>query len=949
MKRFSSLTRWRLMLMVCLGALLMPLSAQAFIGILNRFIPLPGTDPVAWDQRQQSWKTQSSQHFVLHYPAGFEAQAEHALRLAEQVHEDLLPFFGQAPAKPTVMVLEDDVDYSNGWATPVPYAQIRLFASPPDAVGGLETYDDWLHLLIRHEYVHILHMEMSSGLPDKARSVLGRHVLTFPHAMTPSFMLEGLAVYLETNPERGYGRLQGSLYAMQMREEVAAGQLASLSQVVVPNRDWPRNKAYLYGAFFIEFLVQRYGEDKLREVLKRYSRRPIPYLSLNSDFKRVYRHSLGALWPVFLEHMKQRFAPPESMPSEAMELPAAPWSLQMTQAAQDSVYSVESNGEDAQAIWRYRWLAGNVEKTRIRDVKGVQYLDVSPQGQLAYVRLLALGNLRVEGDIYYLDASGSETRLTQGLRARRVQWFPDGQSLLVSRIQAGHSELLRVSMSGDITPIWRGGYGDVVGEMDLSADGQQLVASLKRAGEQWNLARFDLTTRQWHRLTQTRAIENAPVWLNDHQILFSADYGGTYNLYRYTLGSDRLEAWTQESSGAFRPTWLPGRLVYQRYTADGYQLVTRTTERMPLAERSLADVSGPIGFEPVVEKPSQLSVPNGYQPWPSLSPTAWYPAYYSDEYQSLWEVAVPGSDALGRHAYILKLGRDRRQETTPFSVFYRYDNRWSFFGARSYAYKDNAEGHLQQAKRDQLQIERRYLGRWFEDRLNLHLGLSHLWEKHTRSDHEPWPGGSLERKMLAGMALEWSDLEAFLYVPGIGRGTHWDWVTERYLRGEFDGIQSQFRGQHLFDLPGRTRLGVSVQAGWAQDSADRFELGGLTVNSLLFGRHDVALSGYGGGVQQGHRYVRQRATLSHWLGNLERNWRLSPLGLGAFSSTLFVENGAAWEQGATPKWLASLGVELHAEVILGYNLTLPVTLMLAQGLDDRRGNKSIGLVLGYRY
>ncbi|MDN3685764.1 hypothetical protein QW180_28150 [Vibrio sinaloensis] len=46
----------------------------------------------------------------------------------------------------------------------------------------------------------------------------------YPHALTPSMMLEGLAVYLETNEKLGYGRLQGSSYAMQMRMEVASGE-----------------------------------------------------------------------------------------------------------------------------------------------------------------------------------------------------------------------------------------------------------------------------------------------------------------------------------------------------------------------------------------------------------------------------------------------------------------------------------------------------------------------------------------------------------------------------------------------------------------------------------------------------------------------------------------------------------------------------------------------------
>ena len=942
--------------------LFLPLSAHAFIGILNVFVPLPGADPVAWNDADQRWLTRSSEHFTLHYPTGLETQAQHALDIAEQVHQDLVPFFGQAPKSPTVMVLEDDVDYSNGWATPLPYAQIRLFASPPDRVGGLETYDDWLHLLIRHEYVHILHMEMGSGLPAKARSVLGRHVLTFPHAMTPSFFLEGLAVYLETNPDKGYGRLQGTLYEMQMREEVASGQLASLNQVLVPNRDWPRNKAYLYGAFFIEYLVREYGEEKLQLLLTRYSERVVPYISLNSTFHRVYHRYLTHLWRLFLMDMQHRFQAEistlQSNASSSQPLPAAPWYLQETQAHGEALYALESNGEDSQAFWRYHWRDGaaeQVEKTHLFDVQNARYFDVSSQGSLAYIRLLAHADLRVEGDIFLRDTSGDEHRLTHGLRARRLQWLPDERGFsglggfVVSRIHAGHSELVQVNMSGVVTPIWRGDYGDVIGDIDVSPDGSRLVASFKRSGETWNLAIFDLQQHVWRAVTSTRAIENAPVWLNAQHILFSADYDGVYNLYRYDLETDAVEQWTQESTGAFRPQKLSQRLIYQRYTANGYQLVAADGQ---FSQRvSASEWSGSVTFDPVTDEQAVLSTEDAYQPWSSLRPTAWYPAYYSDLYQSIIEVAIPGVDALGRHYYVLKVGHDLNHNTTPASVEYRYDNRWGLLASRSYEYDDviGGLGDDQRMRHDQLILERRYLGHWMDDQLALHAGFSVEREVFERSAGQPWYDGSPKHKALAGLALEWTDLEAYLYVPGLGRGTHWDLVAETMTAGDFEGPLLQARGQTILDLPGRSKISLSLQTGMADTYVDRFELGGLAGDIALFGRDSVMLPGYGTRAQRGHLYTTQRVTFSHWLGNRERNWRLLPLGLGAFSGTVFVENGAAWDWQERPDWLTSVGLELHSEIILGYNWNVPLTLMVAKGLDDEQGLTSVGLSAGYRY
>lgn len=98
--------------------------------------------------------------------------------------------------------------------------------------------------------------------------------------MTPSFMLEGLAVYQETNQAAGYGRLQGTGYDMQMRMEVASGEVKSLNQVAVASREWPLGYNYLYGAYFVQYLADTYGDEKVGEFLTSYSRKVIPFFCL---------------------------------------------------------------------------------------------------------------------------------------------------------------------------------------------------------------------------------------------------------------------------------------------------------------------------------------------------------------------------------------------------------------------------------------------------------------------------------------------------------------------------------------------------------------------------------------------------------------------------------------------------------------------------------------------
>ncbi len=948
----------RLPWVLCLIVLGMGSVTHAFIGPLSTLVPLPGAEPVAWGKEGQSWKTRTSPHFELHFPMGFESQAERALGIAEQVHQDLVPFFGSEPASRTRMVLVDDVDYSNGWATPLPYPQIRLFASPPDDVTGLENYDDWLHMLIRHEYVHILHMEMASGLVSKSRYVFGRMSLTFPHALTPSFLLEGLAVYLETSHDKGYGRLQGTLYDMQMREEVASGNLASLNQVMVPNRDWPRNKAYLYGAFFIDFLVKQYGQDRLQYFLKSYSRSLIPYVGLNGHFRRAFGASLSAQWRMFLYGLEQHYQPRidalDAVSTASSALPSVPWSQQPVRAVGDRLISLESNGDDVQSIWEYRWPASSTEpeRNKLREVRNVRDLAVSQRGTLAYVRLLATADRRIQGDIYVVDDRGNDQRLTHQLRARRVQWLPDETGLIATRISGGISELLLVNLEGEVASLWRGEYGSVIGGFDLSADGDRIVASLKRPGQAWNLEQFDRTQRRWVALTRTRSLEHSPTWLDQNRVLYSADYDGVYDLYVLTTATGLIERWTQENTGAFRPQWVNGRLVYQRYTADGYQLVEVNAPNT-LERTNIASLSGAMNYPPVVVEDVSQSEDTDYQPWSSLLPTAWYPYYYWDSYQNVIMAQIPGVDALGKHFYLLSVGRDNRNNAVPASLYYQYDTRWSVFGSRTYEYSYGAPqaGRDQKLQKDLVIAERRYLWRGFDDELGLHAGVTLERETLKESAGLPWIDGAPGSKGLAGLALVFTDFEGLLNIPGVAKGRRWDWVLESndLLQSDYNGMVTQVRGATVLDLPGRQTLSIGGSLGWANEEADQFELGGFLGDQTLFGRDQIPLSGYDDDVQRGHQYTTQRVGYTRWLTRPERNFGLLPIGLGDISGTLFVENGAAWESGRDPEWLASIGVEVHTELVFGYNWRAPLTVIVAQALDDRVDTSSVGIRFGYRY
>ncbi|NOR51289.1 MAG: hypothetical protein GQ470_01595, partial [Gammaproteobacteria bacterium] len=169
------------------------------------------------------WFTQESEHFRIHYYQDGEVSVQRVLAIAEMVHKELSDYLNWQPLERTEIVLSDEMDPSNGFATPLPYNTMTLYLTAPDEINSLEDHNGWLELLIRHEYLHVLHLDKRSRGPAMLQKLFGRMPLLFPNMFQPTWFIEGLATYVETDHERQIGRGQSSFYEMMMRMEALSG------------------------------------------------------------------------------------------------------------------------------------------------------------------------------------------------------------------------------------------------------------------------------------------------------------------------------------------------------------------------------------------------------------------------------------------------------------------------------------------------------------------------------------------------------------------------------------------------------------------------------------------------------------------------------------------------------------------------------------------------------
>jgi len=935
---------------------------------------------VSPDLPGMEWQTFSSDHFYFHFIPAHKAQAERAAIIAERAWSELTQDFDWTPKDRVHVVLTDDFDFSNGWAHPEPFNQIRLFLSPPDGNSTLEAYDDWLNLLITHELTHIIHVDMARGIPAFIRKILGRNPLTFPHAYTPGFIIEGLAVYKETSAAQGYGRGQSTTYDMMMRMEVING-IDDLSQAVVTLRDWPLGKHYLYGYYYWQFIADTYGDDKIRDYLSEYSRNIIPFFLQNYEARKVFGKSHEVLWQEFKVWLQQRFAPQITELKKTADTPVQAISnegLSIDAAASDgkNYYYLRENGKDRNSLVKVR-TASNTAENPVSEVllqtTGMLSLDVSPRGDIAYTRITDRADLRGWSDIFIM-RDGGEQRLTSGQRYRAVRWMPNAADpqqpyLITKRIQAGISQLDMLDKNGHfIRTLWQGSLDDVISDYAISHDGKKIVASIKRKQQGWNLELLNMQTEQpqWLPLTNTRANESSPNFSHDDQhIIFSADYSNvkgvdlasataTYNIFSLNLASGEVSQRTHLLGGAVQPVLVGDDIYFQSYQARGFSHVRLpASERKPLAVLPLSELQSQYDYAPLYNQPQTHSEAEEYSPWSSLMPQQWLPVYSGNEEYNAIGLSTSGQDALGRHNYSSTLFVDTENDIASGNLMYSYNNQWQLLAQRNHSYYLDDNDKLQRIRReDTVELARTNIIDFLENKLQLSDGINRSHEYDIPADDLLREENSLHNSVI-GARLDFDNREMYSQSISVSWGTQATllWESNDYLDSDYRGDIINASISHFIDLPGNQVLALHSSGAYGFEQPEPFELGGEegVLEQSLFGRDQWALRGYKDNVQQGNRIQTNSLEYRFPLLNIERGWNLLPIGLGGINANIFADHGAAWQEGGRSHYLTSAGMELMTEVVVMYGFALPVRLGYAYGFDKDEGGDRTYLQVNYQF
>lgn len=927
------------------------------------------------------FRIMSTKHFVIYFHQGEEPLARRLAVIAEETWLKLTAPFDTPPPLLTHVVLVDQSDSANGFATPLPYNTIVMGATWPAGSELIGNLDDWLRLVFTHEFTHTIHLDRAKGWARLFRRAFGRTPLAFPNLYLPAWQIEGLATY-EESEVAGAGRLHAGDFKAIVSEAARAGRLEPLGRVNGGLTAWPNGLApYAYGVGFHAYLAQRFGANSLAKLADATSGR-FPYTA-SRVFKRVYGESLGALWrdyqatlvsdsnpsplqaaaPTRLTHHGYIVSGPRFDRHVCATCPQKLWYAARTPHDLPSLNVVTLDGSSPQRVTtRYLGTTTAVGRDAI-------YFD---QQEIRR-------NTGRYSDLYALDRRSGRIRpLTSEARLLEPDLSPDERALIAVRNQLGRRDLVLVRLKAkeaglktratsaiaqtsatrivaqDFSPAIETLISEPETQFNAprwSPDGRLIAVERHRPGALSEVVVVDPSTRAVNVVASrphTRIV--TPAWRSDGRAIVAAVAGENepFNLYEFPVeGSDQLAALTHTTGGA---TWpdvsADGKMIaFVGYTVDGFDVfqIQYPATTLRLAPTVAQDTRSP-------ELASTAPPSNSYSAWRTLAPRSWFPVIEVDGDQARVGAATSGTDVLRYHAYFVSAtwlasgpdGAPNPSSSTPdWQVYYAYD-RWrpslwlSASTETSFFHDSNTSG-----TRREREIEAGVRLPFRRVRVS-HAALASV--AHTVAELTPSDEiGSHDRTALR---TGWTTTSAHTHGYSISpeRGATVGVAAETARRNLGGSADAQtFTGDLRLYLSGGAlhhvaafRLAAGMSNG---DAALRraFRLGGAGPNDSIIGfdRDDISLlRGFATGAFAGSRVALVNADYRWPLARPERGVGTWPLFFHTAHAALFVDAGQVWTRSFRARNLkTSVGAELSADLVAGYWFPLTATVGAARGHD----------------
>jgi len=567
MHRWRTVVLWALLALPGLAA---PAQAQYF-----------GQNKVQY--RRYEWRSITSDHFQVFFYDGLDSLAMRVMDLAEKTHVMLSERMGHSLAKRVPIIL---------YGSHNDFAQTNVTPEPIDAnTGGFTellrnrvvlpftgSYEDLRHVVV-HELTHAMMFDMVYG--GSATSLIARGTFF----QVPLWFAEGMAEYFSLGME--------SNAEVFLRDGTIEGYL--------PPLEYSNGYiVYKQGQSALTYLTERYGEERLRDVLQR--------IRQMHGFDRAFQRSVGLPVSKFDEQWRE-WLRRKYWPAVAAKQDPEKFARRLTDHRRDesrfnTASSVSPYGDriaffsdrrQYSDVYLMSALDGKVLRRIIRGQRNVAFEDIpwfnssitwSPEGDR-----LALTALSAGQDVLYL-VSAKNGRILHRFELPcdalyYPAWSPVADSIVVVGVRGGRSDLYLLDVkSGKVSRLTDDNYDEK--EPAWTPDGKVITFSSDRlapvvlqprrqekgfgASALFNL---DLASGTITRLLDTAGDDRSPAWSPDgRKLAFITDRSGTPNIVLYDTRDSSFTQLTDVIGGILSLSWSAhnDRMAFSAYNTAGYDV-----------------------------------------------------------------------------------------------------------------------------------------------------------------------------------------------------------------------------------------------------------------------------------------------------------------------------------------------------------------------------------------
>lgn len=928
------------------------------------------------------WRTIESDHFVIHYYEPLDDIARRVAVVAERSHQVLAPALGHAPREKTQVLLVDDTDGANGFASVLPRNQITLFATAPNASSVLADHDDWLYGLFAHEYTHILHLDTIGGLPTFYNAVFGK--IWAPNQTMPRWIIEGIATY-EESKRSSSGRTRNTQFDMYLRVPVLTGQPLRLDEVTAAPLRFPRgNAAYLYGSHFLKYVFDRFGDAALRDMSHAGGSSTIPF-GVNRQLAEAVGRDFDGLYAEWQRHLRDK----ATLQLEAVERRGPRAGRRLTvvgEVARNPRYSrdgrelywLEADGVRDTII---RKLPAGGDRRAARDVRRIQRVgtfDVDGDGGLVYEQNQPFRDVYAYQDLYRWDAKADRVeRLTRGERAREPALSPDGDLVAYSRNGGSTSEIVVLDLRHpeQRRVVWRGdGRFDQALAPAWSPDGKRLAFVAWRAGGVRDvlIAPADRSSVGLSdgvvEVTRDRALDGDPAWSPDGRWLyFTSDRTGISNVFAWDEAAGSTWQVTNVIGGITEMAVSPDgtRLAYGDFVGTGWDLYELTLDPRRWTP-ALPYVDDRPAATAIRDDEVAVSAPRPYRALETLAPRSWTANLAVGSFGRAVTAQTSGADIAGLHGWTLGTTLELERGDISVGTSYGYGGLrpgLRVAAARAIARRGNFRvGGVAQPWTEEIYSLTAAIGlparRNDDSALSISLDYDFDWFRRLSSPSmianpdQTLPGVPLSDFRTAGVALRagFGNVRGFLYGVGPGEGMEGSaavrldhpavgasaraLVLSWFWRGYWKAPWGESNNLAL-RLTGAMRVGDNARGA-------AFALGGVPSQDVARAVIDstrMSPTGYLRGYEQrsvaGNVFHLANLEYRHELFSIERGVSTLPLFVKRLHVAALLDAGTAYDDGfdvGEVRW--SVGGALRLDAFFGFFVPGAFELGYAHGMTD---------------